>query len=162
HGGRAKATGMPTKTWAWHPTPQAEGRPGPHGQGGEMMGGSEVSSGASLNRRAFLGAALAAASGRASRAGAENRGPARPPAGAAARAVGGGVGRGGMGGRWAVVGARPDRPARMVVEYATTDAFRDARRVVGPAALPETNFTAKTVLTGLPHGQKVVYRVRFQ
>ena len=32
--------------------------------------------------------------------------------------------------------------------------------VVGPAALPETGYTAKTALTGLPPGQRIVYRVR--
>jgi alkaline phosphatase D len=84
------------------------------------------------------------------------------PAEGARPAVTDGVASGDVRGRSAVVWARTDRPARMVVEFATTDSFRDARRVVGPAALPETDFTAKTVLTGLPHGQKVVYRVRFQ
>ena len=62
----------------------------------------------------------------------------------------------------AVVWSRSDRPSRMVVEYATTDSFRDARRVVGPAALPEDDYTAKVILTGLPPGQQVVYRVTFQ
>ncbi len=50
----------------------------------------------------------------------------------------------------------------MVVEYATTESLAGARRAVGPAALPETGYTAKTVLTGLPPGQRVFYRVRFQ
>jgi alkaline phosphatase D len=49
-------------------------------------------------------------------------------------------------GRSAVVGARADLPARMPVEWATTDSFRDARRVLGPAALPEDDFTAQVDL----------------
>ncbi len=69
----------------------------------------------------------------------------------------GDVGSDGLG----VVWARTDRPSRMIVEWATTDSFADARRVVGPAALPETGFTAKTVLTDLPPGQTIVYRVSF-
>ena len=49
----------------------------------------------------------------------------------------------------------------MVVEWSTTDSFTDARRVIGPAALPETGFTAKTVLNDLPPGQTIGYRVTF-
>ncbi len=73
-----------------------------------------------------------------------------------------GVAAGDVGGGSAVVWSRADRPARMIVEHATTDSFRDARRVVGPAALPEDDFAAKVVLNGLPPGQQVVYRVTFQ
>ncbi len=73
-----------------------------------------------------------------------------------------GVNAGDVGDGSAVVWSRSDRPSRMVVEYATTDSFRDPRRVVGPAALPEDDYTARVVLTGLPPGQQVVYRVSFQ
>ena len=73
-----------------------------------------------------------------------------------------GVAAGDVGDGSAVVWSRTDRPSRMIVEYATTDSFRDARRVVGPAALPEDDYTAKVILTGLPPGQQVVYRVTFQ
>jgi alkaline phosphatase D len=62
----------------------------------------------------------------------------------------------------AVVWAATDRPARMIVEYATTDRFADAQRLVGPAALPETGYTAKAMLTELASGQDVFYRVTFQ
>src|SRR5712691_942962 len=62
----------------------------------------------------------------------------------------------------ATVWSRTDRPARMVVEYATTDSFASARRVVGPAALEETGFTARIELTDLPAGQRIAYRVLFQ
>lgn len=62
----------------------------------------------------------------------------------------------------AVVWSATDRPARMIVEWSTSDRFAGARRVPGPAALPETGYAAKTVLTGLPAGEEVFYRVTFQ
>jgi alkaline phosphatase D len=62
----------------------------------------------------------------------------------------------------AVVWSAADRPARMIVEYATTDRFADARRLVADAALPETGFTSKAMLTDLPSGQDLFYRVTFQ
>ena len=62
----------------------------------------------------------------------------------------------------AVVWARADRAARMIVEYATSDTFRNARRVVGPSALEGSDFTARVHLTDLPRGQRVFYRVSFQ
>jgi alkaline phosphatase D len=62
----------------------------------------------------------------------------------------------------AIVWSRCDRAARMFVEYSTTERFADARRVPGPAALESSDFTARTVLTGLPRGQRVFYRVLFQ
>ena len=73
-----------------------------------------------------------------------------------------GVSAGDVGEGSAVVWSRADRPSRMIVEYATTGSFRDSRKVVGPAALPEDDYTAKVVLHGLPTGQQVVYRVSFQ
>src|SRR5262249_25010849 len=42
-----------------------------------------------------------------------------------------------------IVWSRTDRPARMTVEWATNEAFRDARRIVGPAALADSDFTAR-------------------
>ena len=62
----------------------------------------------------------------------------------------------------AVVWSRTDRPARMVVEYSTTEAFKEVQRRVGPAALESSDFTARVVLTDLPAGQRVFYRVHFQ
>jgi alkaline phosphatase D len=61
-----------------------------------------------------------------------------------------------------VVWARSDRPARMEIEYATTDSFRDMRRAAPVDALPDSDFTAKVLLDGLPPGQTIFYRVRFQ
>lgn len=62
----------------------------------------------------------------------------------------------------AVVWAATDRPARMVVEVATTDRFAGARRVAGSRAGPETGYTARAVLGGLGPGQDVFYRVTFE
>jgi alkaline phosphatase D len=61
----------------------------------------------------------------------------------------------------AVVWSATDRPARMQVEYATTERFADARRVDGPVAGPASAYTARVVLTGLPPGQEIFYRVTF-
>src|SRR5262249_49550065 len=49
-----------------------------------------------------------------------------------------------------VVWARADRPARMLVEVATTNTFRNIRRGVFVDALPESDFTAKALLDDLP------------
>ena len=62
----------------------------------------------------------------------------------------------------AVVWSRADRPARLFVEYSTTESFRNARRVPGPAALDASDFTARVVLTDLPAGQRIFYRATFQ
>jgi alkaline phosphatase D len=61
-----------------------------------------------------------------------------------------------------VVWARADRPSRMLVEAATTDSFKDIRRAVFVDALPESDFTAKVLLDGLPAGQDTFYRVTLQ
>ena len=50
----------------------------------------------------------------------------------------------------------------MFVEYSTTESFTAVQRVRGPIAFEGTDFTARTVLTGLPSGQRVFYRVLFQ
>jgi alkaline phosphatase D len=62
----------------------------------------------------------------------------------------------------AVIWSRSDRPARMLVEYADDDTFRNPRQIMGSAALAASDYTARLTLTGLPAGQSVFYRVRFQ
>jgi alkaline phosphatase D len=62
----------------------------------------------------------------------------------------------------AVVWSRADRPARFIVEYDTGESFANARRIVGPAALPENDFTARVLLTDLPPGERVFYRAGFE
>lgn len=61
-----------------------------------------------------------------------------------------------------MVWARADRPARLLVEVATTESFSNATRLRGPAALETTDFTAKLDLTGLPAGQDIFYRLQWQ
>src|SRR5262249_57699318 len=61
-----------------------------------------------------------------------------------------------------VVWARTDRPARMLVEAATSDSFRDVIAATCVDALPETDFTAKVLLEDLPAGADIFYRVQFQ
>jgi alkaline phosphatase D len=60
-----------------------------------------------------------------------------------------------------VIWSRTDRPARMLVEVAATEDFRGRcgrwRVDVGP----DTDFTGKVLLTGLPAGTELSYRVRF-
>ena len=72
-----------------------------------------------------------------------------------------GVQSGDVTARSAVVWARADRPARMLVEIATTPSFAGARTVPGPFTDESTDLTAKLELHGLPAGQDVFYRVRF-
>lgn len=62
----------------------------------------------------------------------------------------------------AVVWSRCDRPARMRVEWDTTDRFTRPRKLDGPLALPETDHTARVVLEDLPAGEQVFYRVAFE
>jgi alkaline phosphatase D len=61
-----------------------------------------------------------------------------------------------------VVWARSDRPARMQIEIATTDSFKDIRGGAFVDTLPDSDFTAKLLLKELPAGQDIFYRIRFQ
>ena len=61
----------------------------------------------------------------------------------------------------AVIWARADRPARMQVECSVVESFKT---IIGSAtadALPDRDFTAKLLVDGLPAGQDIFYRVRF-
>src|SRR5215468_1315378 len=114
----------------------------------------------SLSRRRFLGAAVAA--GALALPSPLRRGPFAQTSDRARPGVPYGVQSGEVSDHEAVIWSATDRPARMIVEYATTDRFTDVRRRVGPAALPETGFAAKVPLDDLPAGQDVFYRVMFQ
>jgi alkaline phosphatase D len=61
----------------------------------------------------------------------------------------------------AVVWARADRPARMRVEYSTLESSKTIVGTASSDALPDHDFTSKTLLEGLPPGQDIFYRVRF-
>jgi alkaline phosphatase D len=67
-----------------------------------------------------------------------------------------------VGGVRAIVWSRADRPARIVVDYSFDESMRDARRIVGVAAMESSDFTARADLTGLPANRVVHYRVQFQ
>lgn len=73
-----------------------------------------------------------------------------------------GVATGDITGNRAVIWSRCDRPSRLIVEYATNEAFRNSQRVVGAAALETTDFTARLNLADLPAGAQIFYRVMFQ
>ena len=62
----------------------------------------------------------------------------------------------------AVLWSRADRPSRMLVDLATTESFSNPHRITGPAALEVGDYTAKLNLSGLPAGQRIFARVRFQ
>jgi alkaline phosphatase D len=62
----------------------------------------------------------------------------------------------------AMLWSRTDRPARLWVEWSTREDFRDARRVRGPVARAESAYTAHLDLTGLPPGETLHYRLRFE
>src|SRR5262244_3364828 len=117
-----------------------------------------IRSGASLTRRRFLttaasSAAMAAAGGIAKPA--LSRAADRP-------VITHGIQSGDVSVDSGVVWARADRPARMLVEVATSDSFKSIRSEVFVDALPETDFTAKALIEGLPAGQDIFYRVRLQ
>ncbi|MDA2810973.1 alkaline phosphatase D family protein [Nocardiopsis sp. RSe5-2] len=60
----------------------------------------------------------------------------------------------------AVVWARADRPARMVVEVATRPDFSDAEEVRGPMLTPASDGTGRVRVDGLEPGSEVHVRVR--
>lgn len=62
----------------------------------------------------------------------------------------------------AIVWSRTDRPARMVVEWSTSDRFTDIQRVVGPVTDAKSDFTSKIRLSRLPPGQRIFYRVAYE
>jgi alkaline phosphatase D len=62
----------------------------------------------------------------------------------------------------AIVWSRCDRPARMLVEWSTTESFRDIHRARGPATNARKDYTAKLELKRLPAGERIFYRVRFE
>jgi alkaline phosphatase D len=62
----------------------------------------------------------------------------------------------------AVIWARADRPARMQVECSTLESFKTIIASASADALPDGDFTSKVLLGGLPAGQDIFYRVRFE
>ncbi len=62
----------------------------------------------------------------------------------------------------AIVWSRTDRPARILVEWSTTESFQNARRVRGPQTTDASGYTARVDLMGIPPGQRIFYRVQFE
>ncbi|HTN95686.1 MAG TPA: alkaline phosphatase D family protein, partial [Nordella sp.] len=60
-----------------------------------------------------------------------------------------------------MIWARSDRPARLHVQVATTESFKDAVRVASLDARPARDLTVKHLLVGLPPDQTIFYRLRF-
>ncbi|NJN16745.1 MAG: alkaline phosphatase [Oscillochloris sp.] len=73
-----------------------------------------------------------------------------------------GVSSGDLAGDQAIIWSRSDRPAQMLVELATVESFAGARLIQGPISQEASDFTAKLNIDGLPAGQRMFYRVRFQ
>ena len=73
-----------------------------------------------------------------------------------------GVQSGDVGADGGVIWSRADRPAQMMVEVATTESFKDARKLPPINALPESDFTAKMLVDDLPGGQDIFYSVSFR
>ncbi len=63
----------------------------------------------------------------------------------------------------ALIWTRADRPSRMLIEVASDEGFmRPLQRVRGPHMLEGSDFTASHVLTGLPAGADLYYRVTLE
>lgn len=73
----------------------------------------------------------------------------------------GGIQSGDVSANSAVIWARADRPARMQVECSTVESFKTIIRSATADALPDHDFVSKILLDGLPAGQDIFYRVRF-
>jgi alkaline phosphatase D len=73
-----------------------------------------------------------------------------------------GLQSGDLAGDAAMVWARCDRAASLIIEWDTTDSFRNATRVVGGLAAPGSGGTAMARLTGLPAGQQIFWRATFE
>ncbi len=73
-----------------------------------------------------------------------------------------GVASGDITGDKAVIWSRCDRPARMIVEYDLDYSFHNPQRIIGPAALETSDYTARINLTNLPPNRDIFYRVTFE
>lgn len=62
----------------------------------------------------------------------------------------------------AIVWSRTDRPARMIVDYDTTESFRNPKRLISRDVSDASDYTARVNLTYLPPNQQIFYRVTFE
>ncbi len=105
-----------------------------------------------ITRRTFLGGSLASV---AAACGPRTRKPSGPQITHGVQAGDPEVGR-------ALVWSRCSEPARMIVEWDTTERFANPRRVAGEVVTPARDQCGTVELTGLPDAQTIVYRVRFE
>ncbi len=73
-----------------------------------------------------------------------------------------GVMSGDVTGSRAIIWARCDRPAQMMVQWSRSESFEVAHRARGSAALEVSDYTARVDLKGLPPGERIFYRVWFE
>src|SRR5262249_30034080 len=109
-----------------------------------------------------LGAAGLGLGGRARPGWAQGAAPAIVTADAARPQMPSGVMTGDVTANSAIAWSRTDRPARLLLEYSMSASFPSVRRITGPAALADSDFTARVDLGGLPAGQEIFCRVFFQ
>jgi alkaline phosphatase D len=62
----------------------------------------------------------------------------------------------------AIVWSRPDKPARMLVEWSLDEDFRDAIMLRGPYALDTSDLTSRIDLAGLPPDEQIFVRVIYE
>lgn len=119
-----------------------------------------------VSRRRFLGTTVALGSGVVVAPAIGLAGCGRAPAIVTSEAmrprVPSGVMVGDVTGTRAMIWSHTDRPARLVTEWSTSDRFHNTTTVVGPAAVQESGFTATLDLDGLPPGEQITFRVRFE
>jgi alkaline phosphatase D len=58
-----------------------------------------------------------------------------------------------------MVWTRTDRPSRVMFEVATSESFRDARKLASLDALPDTDLAVKRLIEDLPSDQDIFYRM---
>lgn len=57
-----------------------------------------------------------------------------------------------------MIWTRTDRPARVMMEFSTTESFTDARQLAPMDAIPNSDFAVKRLVDGLPSDQDIFYR----
>ena len=120
------------------------------------------------SRRTFLSTTLKAAGGifvcrgEASGRGRAQAGPALTQRDAVQPGIPYGAAIGDVSGSRAIIWSKTDRTAQMIVEWATTESFQNARRIPGPYTGDSSDFTARVDLVGLPRNQRIFYRVHFK
>jgi alkaline phosphatase D len=62
----------------------------------------------------------------------------------------------------AIVWSRADRPSRLMLEVDSNERFANPRRIAGPYAMAETDYTARVDLTRLAPGERVFVRASFE